>query len=99
MSKYVVVATFESPKEHRAEFIEILREHGTYCVSNEPGTLAFDVLVPTEDDGSILIHEVYESREAFDTHWNSDRTQDGVKSANENGFFTGFSSVHCMRDD
>lgn len=48
----------------------ILQRHRERCLGQEPGTLAFEVLIPERQPDQILLYERYASREAFDAHWN-----------------------------
>jgi quinol monooxygenase YgiN len=50
-------------------------------LDTEPGTLAFEIMVPHDDADSILLYELYESPEAFDLHWNGPSIQQVRKEA------------------
>jgi quinol monooxygenase YgiN len=38
-------------------------------LTTEPGTLKFEILVPTEEAYTLMLYEVYASAEAFQAHW------------------------------
>jgi quinol monooxygenase YgiN len=44
--------------------------HRARCLRDEPGTLAFEVLVPNEEVGKVMLYELYRDAAAFDEHWN-----------------------------
>jgi (4S)-4-hydroxy-5-phosphonooxypentane-2,3-dione isomerase len=68
MAKLVVIATAVVAVESRDKVISSLKAHGTRCLKDEPGTLQFEVLKPHDDNGKILLHEVYDDAEAFEVH-------------------------------
>jgi quinol monooxygenase YgiN len=51
-------------------FLPMLMAHRARCLSDEPGTRAFEVIVPDNDTTKVLLFEVYDDRAAFDVHWN-----------------------------
>jgi quinol monooxygenase YgiN len=51
-------------------FLPLLMAHRAHCLSDEPGTLQFEVLVPRDDKGKVLLYEVYQDDAAFEAHWN-----------------------------
>jgi quinol monooxygenase YgiN len=70
MSKYAVVATIKTVPGKRDEYLKHLRAHAERCRKTEPGTLAFEILVPQEQADTLMLYELYASKEAFDEHWN-----------------------------
>lgn len=70
MSKLAIVATIKTVPGKRDEYLKHLKAHGARCLAAEPGTLTFDIMVPKEQADTLLLYEVYESPEAFQTHWN-----------------------------
>src|SRR3546814_9104031 len=40
------------------------------CLRDEPGTIAFEVLVPDQRMDQLMLYERYVDRAAFDAHWN-----------------------------
>ncbi len=56
-----------------SEWLEVGRAHAKYSLANEPGTLRFEVMLPTDKDGKeiadkVLVHEVYQDAAALDAH-------------------------------
>ena len=70
MSKLSIIATIEVAPGRRDELLPLLMAHRRRCLDGEPGTLAFEVLVPHDDTSKILIYELYEDAAAFQAHWN-----------------------------
>lgn len=70
MTDLVIIATLELRPGSREQVIPVLQRHRECCLRDEPGTLAFEVLVPEKLQDQILLYERYTSREAFDAHWN-----------------------------
>ena len=70
MSKYAIVATIKTVPGKRDEYLKHLRAHAERCRKTEPGTLAFEILVPHEQADTLMLYELYASKEAFDEHWN-----------------------------
>ena len=52
----------------RADYLKHLKAHAQRCKATEPGTLTFEILVPQEEADTVMLYEVYASREAFDAH-------------------------------
>jgi quinol monooxygenase YgiN len=75
MAKLAIVATIKTAPGKRDEYLKHLKAHRRRCLDTEPGTLAFEIMVPHEDADSILLYELYESPEAFDAHWNGPSVQ------------------------
>ncbi len=69
MTKLAIVATMKVKPGTRAEVLAALVAHRERCLRDEPGTLQFEVLVPTELDDTIMIYEVYADAGAFKVHW------------------------------
>jgi quinol monooxygenase YgiN len=53
----------------RDEYLKHLEAHAQRCLSTEPGTLKFEILVPKEEADTLMLYEVYASPEAFQAHW------------------------------
>ena len=70
MSKLAIVATIETVAGKRDQYLRFLKAHGKRCLSTEPGTLQFEILVPHEVADTIMLYEVYASPEAFQAHLN-----------------------------
>ncbi|MDI1282756.1 MAG: putative quinol monooxygenase [Reyranella sp.] len=72
MAKLAIVATIKTTAGKRDEYLKALRAHAERCLATEPGTLRFDILVPQAEADTVMLFEVYASKEAFDTHWNGE---------------------------
>ena len=69
MTKFAIVATIKTVPGKRDEYLKHLKAHGQRCLATEPGTLKFEILLPQEETDTIMLYEVYASREAFEAHW------------------------------
>ena len=67
MGKYAVVATYEIAPEKIDAFLPFLLAHRDRCLTDEPGTLRFDILRPEKN---LMLYEVYENEAAFQAHRN-----------------------------
>ena len=70
MARLAIIATIEVDPVARKELIPILQRHRERCLRDEPGTIAFEVLVPDQQQDQLLLYERYVDRGAFDAHWN-----------------------------
>lgn len=52
----------------RDRFVEVARADGLASVRDEAGCRHFDVLLPEGEPDTVWLHEVYDSKEAFDAH-------------------------------
>jgi quinol monooxygenase YgiN len=66
MPKFAIVGKIEITPGS----VDKLMAHRERCLKDEPGTLAFEILRPREDDTTLLVYEVYRDEAAFDVHWN-----------------------------
>ena len=105
MSKLVIIATLEVQPGTRDRAVEILLEHRERCLRDEPGTLQFEVLVPSDQPlgpgapipeskpNTIMLYEVYTDAAAFGAHWKGASL---TKARQEAGsIFVGMSGVAC----
>jgi len=70
MAKYAIVATIKTAPGKRDEYLKHLTAHGKRSLANEPGTLKFEILRPHEQADTLMLYELYASKEAFDAHLN-----------------------------
>ena len=70
MAKLAIVATLEVAPGRRDELLPLLMAHRSRCLAEERGTLQFEILAPRDDDGKVMLYEVYVDDAAFETHWN-----------------------------
>lgn len=68
MQKIALVVTIEFKPESKASFLQSLLDHKQRCLADEPGTLQFEVLAPTENAHSVVLFELYASAEALVAH-------------------------------
>ncbi|GHC15877.1 antibiotic biosynthesis monooxygenase [Kushneria pakistanensis] len=65
---FVVLAEFNIRKGQRDAFLALAHNDANESLANESGCHQFDVLVPEEDGNTVILHEVYTDRAAFDKH-------------------------------
>lgn len=68
MSKFAIVVTIKVEPGQVDEVLAELKAHAARCLSNEPGTLQFDVLVPVEGENQVMLYEAYVDEAAFGAH-------------------------------
>jgi quinol monooxygenase YgiN len=97
---FVIVATFEyETAEDRTKAIPILKAHGDRCLSDEPGTLTFEIATVNDDDKKLILYEAYESQDAFDLHWSGASLKQHIAENEAAGVKPSFSGVRCTRVD
>ena len=75
MAKLALVVEYHVKPERRAAFIDLIREHAAGTLDDEEGCVQFDVLLPNEN-GRILVYEVYRDETALKEHMQSPRLAD-----------------------
>jgi autoinducer 2-degrading protein len=70
MSKFTVLGTVQFVAGKREQLLELLSAHRVRSLADEPGTLAFEVLVPREHDTTLYVYEEYTDEQAFLAHLN-----------------------------
>jgi autoinducer 2-degrading protein len=68
MSKLAVIRTIVVQPGTRNEVLRAALAHRERCLKEEPGTLAFEVLVPVEDSTKLLFYELYADQASFAAH-------------------------------
>jgi (4S)-4-hydroxy-5-phosphonooxypentane-2,3-dione isomerase len=68
MSKLAIFGTIEVVPGNRERILAALRAHKARAIKDEPGTLQFDILAPRDDETRILLCEIYQDDQAFETH-------------------------------
>jgi len=97
---YVIVATFVCEKAaDRTKALPIMRAHRDRCLKDEPGTLAFEFSTVNDDDRKLMLYEAYESRVAFDAHWNGPSIKQAIAEFEAAGVKSSGSGVHCTLVD
>ena len=70
MPKLAIMATIEIAPGSLQEYLPLAMAHRARCLKDEPGTLAFELMVSRDDDTKVMLYELYEDDAAFDAHWN-----------------------------
>jgi quinol monooxygenase YgiN len=70
MSKLAVIGTIEVQPGSRDEVLHAVLAHRERCLKAEPGTLQFEVLVPTAEPDKLMLYELYADSAAFAAHMN-----------------------------
>jgi quinol monooxygenase YgiN len=70
MAKVAIIGTLILKPGTREEALPALLAHRERCLSDEPGTLAFEVLVPADDENKVMFYELYADPAAVDAHMN-----------------------------
>ncbi|MCQ8241493.1 putative quinol monooxygenase [Rhizosaccharibacter radicis] len=65
---FVVIAEFRVQPGKRDEFLVACREDSLRSTTDEAGCRHFNVLTDPENESTVVLHEVYDDRAAFDTH-------------------------------
>ncbi|WP_456269709.1 antibiotic biosynthesis monooxygenase [Kushneria sp. AK178] len=65
---FVVLAEFRIKEGQRDAFLALAHNDANESLANESGCHQFDVLVPEEDGNTVILHEVYADRAAFEKH-------------------------------
>jgi quinol monooxygenase YgiN len=58
----------EAPPERLEDVLGLLKAHRDRCLRDEPSTLKFELFWPRDENGAILLYEVYQDDAAFETH-------------------------------
>jgi len=74
MPRLAIIGNLEIAPGCRDRVLPLLMAHRSRCLADEPGTLAFEVLLPHDDQTKVLIYEVYADDAAFAAHWNGPST-------------------------
>jgi quinol monooxygenase YgiN len=68
LSTFVVIAKIALHPGALARFLPVAAADARDSLSREAGCIAFNILVPEEDESYVIFHEVYRDRAAFDLH-------------------------------
>ena len=68
MSKLALIVTIEFEPELKEEVLCALLAHRERSLKDEPGTLQYEVLVPSEQSTKLLLFELYSDSSAFSAH-------------------------------
>jgi quinol monooxygenase YgiN len=67
-SLFVCLAQFELDPKDREEFVRALLANRKETVTTEHGNRMYEVCIPEDDEGRVILIEFYDNREAFDFH-------------------------------
>ena len=68
MAKLVIIGTIEVVPGKRDQVLVALAAHKARCLEEEPGSLAFEIMIPHDDETRVLLYEVYRDDAAFEVH-------------------------------
>ena len=68
MSAFTLIVHLQAKPDQVDQFMEMALENAAAARSNEPGCQQFDVLVDPDDRTKIAFYEVYDDKQAFETH-------------------------------
>src|SRR5215813_12048302 len=66
--KVAIIVTIEVAPGRRDEYLRLQVEHRARCLKDEPGTLAYEVLRPQDDDNKVMVYELYADDDALYAH-------------------------------
>ena len=69
---FVVTVIFQIKKENIQKFAEAIQANAQFSMDKEPGCQRFDVCKDPDDTNSVFLYEVYENRESFGLHLESE---------------------------
>jgi (4S)-4-hydroxy-5-phosphonooxypentane-2,3-dione isomerase len=73
---YVVTVEFDIYPEHRAAFLDAVKQQASDSLTKEAACHYFDVCtIENGDDEIVFLYELYDDRAAFDLHLASDHFQ------------------------
>ncbi|WP_423824085.1 putative quinol monooxygenase [Salinisphaera sp. SPP-AMP-43] len=65
---FIVIAEFQVKPDELDRFLELAHEDARQSLTHEADCHQFDVLAPIGQDNTVILHEAYTDRGAFDTH-------------------------------
>ncbi|MGI4840845.1 MAG: putative quinol monooxygenase [Janthinobacterium lividum] len=68
LSTFVVIAKIALQPGALAAFLPVAAADARDALATEAGCMAFNVLVPEDDETYVVFHEIYRDRAAFDLH-------------------------------
>lgn len=67
-SPFVVIARIALHPGALAAFLAVAAADARDSLAREAGCIAFNILVPEDDESYVVFHEIYSDRAAFDLH-------------------------------
>ena len=68
MSNVALIITIQLKPGIRDEFLPLINDNAQASVRDEPGCQTFNVIVPNDDDNTVILYEVYDDDAAFAAH-------------------------------
>lgn len=65
---YILFVQVDVKPEHREAWLPEIHAHAHRALTNEPGTLRFDLIEDETDANRFYFYEAYKDRAAFDAH-------------------------------
>lgn len=81
LATFVVIAKITLQPGARAAFLPVAAADACESLAKEAGCMAFNVLVPEDDESYVVFHEIYQDREAFDLHLTQPHFHDFERNA------------------
>ena len=72
MSGYVIIVDFRLKPGARKEFRRLVDANARASATREAGCRRFDVLEPAGEDNRVVLYEIYNDRNSFDEHKQSE---------------------------
>lgn len=72
MNRVALNVEIECRHGSRNDVLRALAAHRTRCLEGEPGTLQFEVMVPSDDSEMVYLFELYRDDEALQAHVGGD---------------------------
>jgi quinol monooxygenase YgiN len=67
-SLFIVIAKIALHPGARAAFLPVAGADARDSLAQEAGCIAFDILLPENDESTVVFHEIYRDRAAFEHH-------------------------------
>ncbi len=68
MDRVALNVEIECSPGSRENVLDALAAHRARCLAGEPGTLQFEIMVPSDDPARIYLFELYRDDEALKAH-------------------------------
>ncbi|WP_236471417.1 putative quinol monooxygenase [Pseudomonas syringae] len=65
---FIVIAKIALHPDALAAFLPVAAADASDSLAKEAGCIAFNILVPEDDETYVVFHEIYRDRAAFDLH-------------------------------
>lgn len=65
---FIVIAKIALHPDALAAFLPVAAADASDSLAKEAGCIAFNILIPEDDETYVVFHEIYRDRAAFDLH-------------------------------